>query len=167
MKLFNDKYYEKFNKIKSIQFLEYMKQNEKWTISFALGLLFLIFSSKFVYIYINMFTLYFNKNIFTNIGCIKTAGLFISAILFTLALYIIFTLYAEDTSYNDNILVISILIGTIFFILNLNIFYFFVENIREKLLFKNKNTYSCEKTIFSKLILFLLFVLIVRFLLSF
>lgn len=160
-----NKYLLKFDKSKSIT--DFLIKNEKWTVSFTLGLLFLIFSSKFIYLYINMFTLFFNKNIFTGVGCIKTSGLFLSAILFTLTLYVIFTVYAEDNSFNDNILVISIYIGSIFFILNLNIFYIYTEKIKNILLFRKLKKFSCEKTIFSKFILFIIFILIVRLIISF
>lgn len=151
---------------KNIPYADFFNQYEKWIVSFALGLLFLIFSSKFIYLYINMFTIYAGKNIFTEIGCIKTSGIFLSSILFTLGLYIIFSIYAEDNTYNDNILVIAILMGTIFFILNLNVIYFFIEKLKNYMLFRENNIYSCEKTIFSKIILFFIFVLIVRIMVS-
>lgn len=142
------------------------QQTEKWIVSLTLGILFLIFSSKFIYLYINMFTLYAGKNIFTTIGCVKSSGIFISAILFTLVLYIILTLFSEDTSYNDNIMVISLLVGTIFFLLNLNALFYFVESLKNVMLFRD-NAFTCEKSLLTQFIIFIIFVLIVRLIISF
>ena len=143
------------------------QQTEKWIVAISLGILFLVFSSKFIYLYINMFTIYAGKNIFTTIGCVKSTGIFISAILFTLTLYIILTLFSEDTSYNDNIMVIALLVGTIFFLLNLNSIYYLIETIKNTMLFRNNNEFTCERSLFSQFFIFVLFVLIVRLLLSF
>jgi len=141
---------------------------EKWAISLFFGIIFLIFSSKFFYMYLNIFTKSLGKDIITNIGCIKASGTFISAILFTITLYIIFTLFSENYEANDNRLVISMVVGTLFFLLNLNSIYIFIERFKNKLFFiDNDVIFSCEKTLFSKIMSSIFFIIILRISLGF
>lgn len=140
---------------------------QKWAISLFFGILFLIFSSKFFYMYLNIFTKSLGKDIITNIGCIKSSGIFISSILFTITLYVIFTLFSDNYEANDNRLVISIIVGTLFFLLNLNSVYIFIEKFKNKLFFIDNDSFSCEKTLFSKIMSSIIFIIILRISLGF
>lgn len=153
---------------RNFNFSELDNNTEKWAISLFFGILFLIFSSKFFYMYLNIFTKSLGKDIITNIGCIKASGIFISAILFTITLYVIFTLFSDNYEANDNRLVISMVVGTLFFLLNLNSVYIFIERLKNKLFFiDNENVFSCEKTLFSKIISSIIFTIILRISLGF
>jgi len=152
---------------RNFNFKDLDNNSEKWAISIFLGILFIIFSSKFFYLYLNIFTRSMGKDIITNIGCVKSSGIFISSVIFTIVLYVIFTIASEGYESNDNRLVISLLVGTLFFFLNLNVVYIQIENLKNKMFFKKDNKLvSCEKTVFSKVVTALLFVLILRLLLN-
>jgi len=152
---------------RNFNFKDLDNNSEKWAISIFLGILFIIFSSKFFYLYLNIFTRSMGKDIITNIGCVKSSGIFISSVLFTIVLYVIFTIASEGYDSNDNRLVISLLVGTLFFFLNLNVVYIQIENLKNKMFFKkNENLVSCERTLFSKVVTALLFVIILRLLLN-
>jgi len=59
-------------------------------------------------------------------------------------------------------------VGTLFFLLNLNSVYIFFERLKNKLFFiENDNVFSCEKTLFSKIISSIVFIIILRISLGF
>lgn len=161
------KYKYILDSFRNFNFSELDNNSEKLAISLFFGILFLIFSSKFFYLYLNIFTKALGTEIITNIGCVKASGIFISSVLFTLTLYIIFTIFSESYEANDNRLVISMIVGTLFFLLNLNSVYIFIEKLKNKLFFKNNIIFSCEKTLFSKIVSAILFIIILRISLGF